>query len=54
MFVDLFVLSKRAIHSDRMSRNTDIDESNCIVVETRGSEVGRRSARLAGSKNPWS
>ena len=32
--------------------NTNIDENDCIVVETKGSEVGKRSAGLAGSKNP--
>jgi hypothetical protein len=32
--------------------NTDIDESDCIVVETKRSEVIKRSAGLAESKNP--
>jgi hypothetical protein len=32
--------------------NIDIDENDCIVVETKGSDVGKRSAGLAGSKNP--
>ena len=29
--------------------NTDIDENDCIVIQTEGSEVGKRSAGLAGS-----
>jgi hypothetical protein len=32
--------------------NIDIDEEDCIVVETKGSEVGKRSAGLAGSSDP--
>jgi hypothetical protein len=32
--------------------NIDIDEDDCIVVETKGSEVGKRSAGLAGSSDP--
>jgi hypothetical protein len=32
--------------------NTDIDEDDCIVVETKGSEVGKRSAGLARSTGP--
>jgi hypothetical protein len=31
--------------------NTDIDEGNCIVVETKGIEIGKHSARLAESEN---
>ena len=32
--------------------NIDIDEDDCIVVETKGSEIGKRSAGLAGSPGP--
>jgi hypothetical protein len=32
--------------------NTGIDEKNCVVVETKGSEVGKWSAGLVGSENP--
>jgi hypothetical protein len=32
--------------------NIDIDENDCIVVKTKGSDIGKRSAGLAGSKNP--
>lgn len=32
--------------------NTDIDENDCIVVETKGSDVGKRSAGWAGLKDP--
>ena len=32
--------------------NIDIDEDDCIVVETKGSEVGKRSAGLAGLSDP--
>jgi hypothetical protein len=31
--------------------NTDMDEGNSIVVETKGSEIGKWSARLAESEN---
>jgi hypothetical protein len=32
--------------------NTDIDENDCIVVDTKGGEVEKRGAGLAGSENP--
>jgi hypothetical protein len=32
--------------------NIDIDGNDCIVVETKGSDVGKRSAGLAGSNDP--
>ena len=32
--------------------NIDIDEDDCIVVDTKGSELGKRSAGLAGSEDP--
>jgi hypothetical protein len=32
--------------------NIDIDEENCIVVQTKGGEVRKRGAGLAGSQNP--
>jgi hypothetical protein len=32
--------------------NTDIDENDCIVIQTEGSEVGKRSAGSAGSTDP--
>jgi hypothetical protein len=32
--------------------NIDINENDCIVIETKGSDSGKRSAGLAGSKNP--
>jgi hypothetical protein len=32
--------------------NTDIDESDCIVIQQEGSEVGKRDVGLAGSKDP--
>jgi hypothetical protein len=32
--------------------NTGIDENDCIVVDTKGGEVGKRGAGLAGSENP--
>jgi hypothetical protein len=32
--------------------NIDIDENDCIVVETKGGEVGKRSAGSAGSPDP--
>jgi hypothetical protein len=32
--------------------NTDIDESDCIVVETKGDDVAKRSAASAGSLDP--
>lgn len=32
--------------------NTDIDENDCIVIQTEGSEVGKRSAGSAGSTGP--
>jgi len=36
----------------RDDMNIDIDEDDCIVVETKGSEVGKRSAGLAGLSDP--
>jgi hypothetical protein len=32
--------------------NTDIDKNDCIVLQTGGSEVGKRSAGSAGLKVP--
>ncbi|KAM0701564.1 hypothetical protein Q7P35_010472 [Cladosporium inversicolor] len=32
--------------------NTDIDESDCIVIQKGGGEVGKRSVESAGSKDP--
>jgi hypothetical protein len=32
--------------------NINIDEDDCIVVETKGSDVGKQSAGLAGSSDP--
>jgi hypothetical protein len=32
--------------------NIDIDENDCIVAETKGGEVGKRSAGSAGSQTP--
>ena len=32
--------------------NTDIDESDCIVVQKGGGEVGKRSVEVAGSPDP--
>ena len=32
--------------------NIDIDKNDCIVLQTEGSEVGKRSAGLAGLKVP--
>jgi hypothetical protein len=32
--------------------NTDIDESDCIVVKTKRDDVAKRSAGLAGSPGP--
>ncbi|KAM0708882.1 hypothetical protein Q7P35_002918 [Cladosporium inversicolor] len=32
--------------------NTDIDESDCIVIQKGGGEVGKRSVEVAGSKDP--
>ena len=32
--------------------NTDIDESDCIVIQKGGGEVGKRSVEYAGSKDP--
>jgi hypothetical protein len=40
----------KVIHQRDM--NIDIDEDDCIVVETKGSKVGKRSAGLAGSSDP--
>jgi hypothetical protein len=36
----------------RDDMNTDIDKSDCIIVETEGSGVRKRSAGLAGSRDP--
>lgn len=35
-----------------LDMNTDIDKSDCIVNQTEGSEVGKRSVGLVGSKDP--
>jgi hypothetical protein len=32
--------------------NIDIHENDCIVVETKGDEVGKRSPRWVGSPDP--
>jgi hypothetical protein len=32
--------------------NTSIEENDCIVLQTEGSEVGKRGVGLAGSKDP--
>jgi hypothetical protein len=32
--------------------NIDIDEDDCIVVETKGNEIGKQSTGLAGSSDP--
>jgi hypothetical protein len=32
--------------------NTDIDDSDCIVIQKGGGEVGKRSVEFAGSKDP--
>jgi hypothetical protein len=32
--------------------NIDIDENDCIVVETKGGKVGKRSAESAGFLDP--
>jgi hypothetical protein len=32
--------------------NTDVDESDCIVVRTKGDDVAKRSAGWAGSPGP--
>jgi hypothetical protein len=32
--------------------NIDINENDYIVIKTKGSNSGKRSARLVGSKNP--
>ena len=32
--------------------NTDIDESDCIVAQKGGGDVGKRGVGLAGSKDP--
>jgi hypothetical protein len=32
--------------------NTDIDDSDCIVVQKGGGEVGKRSVEVAGSPDP--
>lgn len=32
--------------------NTDIDKSDCIMIQTEGSEVGKRSVGLVGSRDP--
>jgi hypothetical protein len=32
--------------------NTDIDENDCIVVDTKGGKVEKRGTGLAGSENP--
>lgn len=37
---------------NRRDMNTDIDESDCIVIQKEGSEVGKRGVGLAGSKDP--
>ena len=36
----------------RDDMNANIDKSDCIVIQTEGSEVGKRSVGLVGSKNP--
>jgi hypothetical protein len=32
--------------------NTDIDDSDCIVVQKGGGEVGKRNVEVAGSPDP--
>jgi hypothetical protein len=32
--------------------NTDIDDSDCIVIQKGGGEVGKRGVELAGSQGP--
>jgi hypothetical protein len=32
--------------------NTDIDESDCIVIQKGGGEVGKRSVEVVGSPDP--
>jgi hypothetical protein len=36
----------------RDDMNTDIDDSDCIVIQKGGGEVRKRSVEFAGSKDP--
>jgi hypothetical protein len=47
------VLAAKHVSAGRRDdMNIDIDENDCIVVETKGGEVGKRGAGMAGSENP--
>jgi hypothetical protein len=41
-----------AIQSVKENINTDIDESDCIVIQKGGGEVGKRGVGLWGPKGP--
>jgi hypothetical protein len=46
------VIDSITVGNCRSDMNTDIDESDCIVIQQEGSEVRKRDVGLAGSKDP--